>query len=133
MGEPVLHLSGHVLVSPDDEVAEAWVIGGRLTFERPSHATDVVELADGWVIPGLVDAHCHIGLDPHEVTASAELTEDQARADLAGGTMLIRDAGSPVDTRWIDERDDLPRIIRAGRHIARPRRYIRNFADEVEP
>ena len=28
---------------------------------------------------------------------------------------------------------DLPRIVRAGRHIARSRRYIRNFAHEVEP
>ncbi len=34
---------------------------------------------------------------------------------------------SPADTRWIDDRDDLPRIIRAGRHIARPKRYIRNY------
>ncbi|MFN8080463.1 MAG: amidohydrolase family protein [Kineosporiaceae bacterium] len=133
MGEAVLHLRGHVLVSPDDEVGEAWVIGGRLTFERPAHATDVVEVADAWVIPGLVDAHCHIGLDPHEVTATAELTEAQARADLAGGAMLIRDAGSPVDTRWIDEREDLPRIIRAGRHIARTGRYIRGLAHESEP
>ena len=48
-------------------------------------------------------------------------------------TKHIRDAGSPADTRWIDERDDLPKIIRAGRHIARTRRYIRNFAHEIEP
>ena len=33
----------------------------------------------------------------------------------------------------MDERDDLPRIVRAGRHIARPKRYLRNYADEVEP
>ena len=31
------------------------------------------------------------------------------------------------------ERDDLPRLIRAGRHIGRTRRYIRNYAHEVEP
>ncbi len=41
--------------------------------------------------------------------------------------------GAPTDTRWIDDRDDLPKIIRAGRHIARPKRYMKNFADEVEP
>ena len=28
---------------------------------------------------------------------------------------------------------DLPVIIRAGRHIARTKRYIRNYADEIEP
>ncbi len=31
------------------------------------------------------------------------------------------------------EREDLPRLIRAGRHIARTKRYIRNYAHEVEP
>jgi imidazolonepropionase-like amidohydrolase len=33
----------------------------------------------------------------------------------------------------MDDRADLPKIIRAGRHIARTRRYIRNYAHEVEP
>jgi imidazolonepropionase-like amidohydrolase len=33
----------------------------------------------------------------------------------------------------VQERDDLPRLIRAGRHVARTRRYMRNYADEVEP
>jgi imidazolonepropionase-like amidohydrolase len=33
----------------------------------------------------------------------------------------------------MDQRADLPRIIRAGRHIARPLRYLRYYAAEVEP
>ena len=45
----------------------------------------------------------------------------------------MRDAGSPVDNRSVQQRDDLPRLIRAGRHIARPRRYIRELGVEVEP
>src|SRR5690349_309214 len=83
-------------------------------------------------MPGLVDAHCHVGL---EATGAVprERAEQHALADRDAGALLLRDAGSPADTRWIDDRDDLPRLIRAGRHIARPRRYIRNFADEVEP
>ena len=39
---------------------------------------------------------------------------------------------SPVDTRSLDDHDDLPRIIRAGRHLARPKRYSRGFAVELE-
>ena len=35
--------------------------------------------------------------------------------------------------RWIHDREDLPRLIRAGRHLARTKRYIRNYAHEVEP
>jgi imidazolonepropionase-like amidohydrolase len=33
----------------------------------------------------------------------------------------------------MDDRTDLPDLIRAGRHIARPKRYIRDYGDEVEP
>lgn len=127
----VLHLSGPVLVGPQEERPEAWVIGGRLTFEPPTGDHDV-QTVDGWVLPGLVDAHCHVGLVATGAT-DAETAEAQAVTDREAGTLLIRDAGSPSDTRWVDDRADLPKIIRAGRHIARPRRYIRNFAWEVEP
>jgi hypothetical protein len=58
---------------------------------------------------------------------------EHALADRDAGALLLRDAGSPADTRWMDQRDDLPRIIRAGRHIARPLRYLRYYAAEVEP
>ena len=60
-------------------------------------------------------------------------SEKQALTDRDAGTLLLRDAGSPSDTRWIDDREDLPRIIRAGRHIARTKRYLRNYAHEIEP
>ena len=60
-------------------------------------------------------------------------TERQALDDRDGGALLIRDAGSAADTRWIHDRDDLPRLIRCGRHIAATKRYIRGYAHEVEP
>ena len=125
----VLHLRGPVLVGPDDVVGEAWIVGGRITYERPSGEVTAV---DGWVVPGLVDAHCHIGLDAHGAV-DEPTSEAQALADREAGALLLRDAGSPADTRWVDDREDLPRLVRAGRHIARPKRYIRDFADEVEP
>ncbi|MGN6636670.1 MAG: amidohydrolase family protein [Oryzihumus sp.] len=131
MSAPVLHVRGQVLVGPEEVRDEVWVIDGRLSYAAP-HAGADVQTVSGWVLPGLVDAHCHVGLDAHgavdEVTSEA-----QALADREAGTLLIRDAGSPADTRWIDEREDLPRVIRAGRHIARTRRYIRNYAHEIEP
>ena len=127
----VVHLTGPILVGPDEVRDQAWVIGGRLTFERPTGAHEVTTLA-GHVVPGLVDAHCHVGLGPHG-EVPREVAEQQALTDRDHGTLLIRDAGQPGDTRWVDDREDLPRIIRAGRHIARPRRYIRNYAWEVEP
>jgi imidazolonepropionase-like amidohydrolase len=128
----VLELRGPVLVGADDEQPRAWVVGDRLTFERPTSPGTDVTVVPGWVLPGLVDAHCHIGLGP-DGGIDQEATLQQAVADRDAGTLLIRDAGSPVDTRWIDDRDDLPVVIRAGRHIARTRRYLKNFANEVEP
>ncbi|MER7071255.1 amidohydrolase family protein [Terrabacter sp. NPDC000476] len=130
MSAPVLHVRGRVLVGPEEVVDELWVVGGRVSFTPPGPGADVQTL-EGWVLPGLVDAHCHVGLGPHGEVPRAE-AEQQALTDRDRGTLLIRDAGQPGDTRWVDERDDLPKIIRAGRHIARTRRYIRNFAHEVE-
>ncbi|MFF9003742.1 amidohydrolase family protein [Streptomyces achromogenes] len=127
----VLHVKGRVLAGPDDVRDELWVVGGRISHDRPAGARDV-RTVTGWALPGLVDAHCHVGLDAHG-PVDAETAEKQALTDRDTGTLLIRDAGSPSDTRWIDDRADLPKIIRAGRHIARTRRYIRNYAWEIEP
>ncbi|MGW4301390.1 amidohydrolase family protein [Streptomyces sp. NPDC004100] len=129
--QSVLHVKGRVLVGPEDVRDELWVVGGRVTYDRPVGAGDVTTVT-GWALPGLVDAHCHVGLGA-EGPVDAETAEKQALTDRETGTLLIRDAGSPSDTRWTDERDDLPKIIRAGRHIARTRRYIRGYAHEIEP
>jgi imidazolonepropionase-like amidohydrolase len=125
----VLYLRGPILIGPEDVRPEAWVVGGQITFERPQASADTVE---GWVLPGLVDAHCHIGLGKHGAVDHTE-AEQQALTERGAGALLLRDAGSPADTRWVDDRDDLPQLIRAGRHIARTRRYLRDFAEEVEP
>lgn len=125
---PRLHLHGVVL--PGGQEADLWVVDGVIRTEPVADADTVV--TRGWIMPGLVDAHCHVGLDAHGAVPD-DVAEEQARTDRDAGALLLRDAGSAADTRWIDDRADLPRIIRAGRHIARPMRYIRNFADEVEP
>jgi imidazolonepropionase-like amidohydrolase len=125
--ESALHVRGPVL--PDADRGELWVVDGRVTYERPKEASTV---ADGWVVPGLVDAHCHVGLDENGGVDEVE-QERQIRSDRDAGALLIRDAGVPVDTSWIDARVDLPRVIRAGRHIARTKRYIRNYGVEIEP
>lgn len=122
-----LRVSGPVL--PEGEPRDLYVVDGRITLERQPGAETA---AKGWIVPGLVDAHCHIGLDAHG-GVDEETTEEQALTDRDAGALLLRDCGSPVDTRWVQDRDDLPRLIRAGRHIARTKRYIRGYAHEVEP
>ena len=123
-----LRFNGTVL--PGGERRDVFVVDGSVTYEPVRDATTVA--TDVWLVPGLVDAHCHVGLgtgggeDP-------ETQEAQAIADRTAGALTLRDCGSPVDTRWIDERQDLPQILRAGRHIARPKRHTRDIGVEVEP
>jgi len=117
------------VVLPDREHRELYALDGRITYQPVAGAED---LGSGWILPGLVDAHCHVGLDADGAVDEAT-QEQQAVADRDAGALLLRDCGSAADTRWIDDRPDLPRIIRAGRHLARPKRYIRGYAHEIEP
>ncbi|SPT52668.1 Uncharacterised protein [Actinomyces bovis] len=101
---------------------------------------------DGFRLPGgLVDVHCHLGLGA-EGAVDRTRTLAQARAARSAGVLLVRDCGAPTDTHWLT--DDaaqaervaagaapgelLPGVLRAGRHLARPRRYLRGFAEELE-
>jgi imidazolonepropionase-like amidohydrolase len=122
-----LHVRGRGL--PDGEPVEWWIVDGTLSAEPVRDADTVFD--GGWIVPGLVDAHCHVGLGQH---GAIELDEAIAQAETERdvGALLLRDAGSPTYTRSLDDHDDLPRIIRAGRHLARPRRYERGLAIELE-
>ena len=124
----VLHVRGVLL--PDDEVADLWLVGDRVTREPVSGATTVS--AAGFVLPGLVDAHCHIGIAPGGLPVS---TVDEARGlaitDRDSGVLAIRDAGSPYPYPQLDDDPDVPRLARAGRHVAPAKRYLRHIGIEV--
>ena len=86
----------------------------------------------GFVVPGLVDAHCHLGIAYGAKPISGL---DQAR-ELAGidrdaGVLALRDAGSPYPYPELDDEPGVPRLARAGRHVAAPRRYLRDIGVEV--
>jgi imidazolonepropionase-like amidohydrolase len=114
---------------PDEEPIELWIVDGRISREPVGDAETIFD--GGWIIPGLVDAHCHIGLGP---MGGVELDEAvaQAETERGVGVLLVRDCGVPIDTRSFDNREDLPRIIRAGRHLARPKRYIPGLPIDLE-
>ena len=122
-----LHVRGRGL--PDEEPVEWWIVDGVLSAEPVASAETVFD--NGWVLPGLVDAHCHVGIGEH---GPVEIDEaiTQAEAERDAGALLLRDCGSPIDTRSLDDRDDLPEIIRAGRHLARTRRYQRGLSLELD-
>lgn len=109
------------------EQVDLWINRGRFV-EGP--VADAVELS-GWVLPGFVDAHCHVGYSTDGMSTLDE-AEEQARTNLDAGALALRDCGSPLDTRPLVGRDDLPVLIRAGRHIARTRHYIRDLGVDLE-
>src|ERR1700712_2664534 len=126
--EPALLVRGVVL--PEAEHHDLYLVDGRVSR---APVADARLVADGWIVPGLVDAHCHVGLDSRGGVEDVGEQERQALADRDAGALLLRDCGVPVDTRWIDRRPDLPRIVRAGQHLARPKGYLRGVGVEREP
>ena len=102
-----LHLRGVVL--PEGEERDLWLHDGVISFKPLADAITIATV--GWIMPGLVDAHCHVGLESHGAV-SEERAEEHAITDREAGALLLRDAGSPLDTRFLQDRDDLPKIIR---------------------
>lgn len=123
-------LRGTVIADDTTEHPQVRIVGDSLTFAPapPGVRDDVVE---GWVLPGLVDVHCHIGFSPQGV-CDEDTTTEQARLTARTGVLLVRDAGMPVDTRYLDDVAGVPRIIRAGQHIARPKRYTRHLPLDLQ-
>jgi imidazolonepropionase-like amidohydrolase len=123
-----LHVRGVVL--PDDEVRDLWLVGDRVTYEPVPGA----ETLSGtrYVLPGLVDAHCHIGIAPGgRPIEGLDEARALARTDRDSGVLAIRDAGSPYPYPQLDGESDLPRLARAGRHVAPVGRYLRDIGVEV--
>jgi imidazolonepropionase-like amidohydrolase len=122
------HVRGVVL--PDDTVRDLWFVGDRVTLEP---VPDAVTVSDrGFVLPGLVDAHCHLGIRQGGAPIeSLEEARELAAVDRAAGVLAIRDAGSPYPYPSLDDDPHVPRLARAGRHIAPPKRYLRDMGVEV--
>ena len=124
-----LHVRGTVL--PDGDVRDLWLVGDRVTYEPVAGAETISD--GGYVLPGLVDAHCHLGIayGARPITGLDE-ARDLALQDRDAGVLALRDAGSPYPYPELDDEPDMPRLVRAGRHVAPPRRYLRDIGVEVE-
>ncbi len=124
-----VHLRGVVL--PSDELRDLWLVGDRITFEPVAGAETLTDR--GFILPGLVDAHCHIGIRPGgDPIEAVDEARDLAAVDRAAGVLTIRDAGSPFPYPELDDDPEMPRLVRCGRHVAPVRRYLRGIGVEVE-
>ncbi len=126
-GAPRLHLQGVLL--PEGEPRDLWVVDGVVRTEPVRDATRWRPAAGS--MPAWSTRTATSGWSgtapcpPRSPSSTPSPTAPPGPCCCA--------TPEPADTRWIDDREDLPRLIRAGRHIARPKRYLRNYADEVEP
>jgi imidazolonepropionase-like amidohydrolase len=116
----VLQVRGFAL--PDGEPVGLYADGDRWTTD-PVASAELV--AEGWLLPGLVDAHTHPGaLEPGHPFDEAVLRAD-LRAHLAAGVTLIRAPGLAGDPPpWFGHDVDTPRAVHAGPWIAQPGQFF---------
>jgi len=94
-----------------------WTCGSATDTSATNPCPARARSATDGILPGLVDLHCHVGLD-----AQGPATGGGDGASALSIATPVRcccaTAGPASDTRWMDEREDLPKMVRAGRHIA---------------
>ena len=117
---------------PDDTVRDLYIDGDRLTTTEVPGARTVA--TSGYALPGLVDAHCHIGIRRGAAPIdSLDEARSLAGAERDAGVLAIRDAGSPYPYPELVGEDGIPRLIRAGQHVCASKRYLRGIGLECEP
>ncbi|MFD1149045.1 amidohydrolase family protein [Saccharothrix hoggarensis] len=108
-----LHFRGVLL--PDDEPRDLWVLGDRVTFERPSGDwTTVVD--GGYLLPGLVDVHTHPGSSYDGGFDAADFTA-HCLDHLRAGVTALRFPGLSASAEIPDD-PRLPRMVGGGRWLA---------------
>ena len=110
--------------------ADLYAAGDRWTTD-PVAGADLV--AEGWLLPGLVDAHTHPGAGaPGEPLDDAVLRAD-LREHVAAGVTLIRAPGLAGDPPgWFGRDDDVPRAVHAGPWIAQHGQFFDGWGRRAE-
>lgn len=118
---------------PGDEPIDLYGDGDRWTSD-PVAGAELV--AEGWLLPGLVDAHTHPGAEaPGKPLDEAVLRAD-LREHVAAGVTMIRAPGLAGDPPgWFGRDDDVPRAVHAGPWIAQHGQFFDGWgrrADHAE-
>jgi imidazolonepropionase-like amidohydrolase len=115
----------------------AWT-GVRKDAPVRAAEVDTVDCRGGTLLPGLIDAHIHLGMRAAATTEDAfQAALAQAAAALDVGLTAVRDLGAPdhrviAAARAIDAgKAPGPRIVAAGRPLSIPGGYMPGVAVEV--
>jgi imidazolonepropionase-like amidohydrolase len=124
-----LRIRGYAL--PEGEPIDLYADGDRWTTD-PVPGADLV--GEGWILPGLVDAHTHPGAHEPGDPLDPTLLRSDLLAHVRAGVALIRAPGlADEPPPWFGQDEDLPRSVHAGQWLAQPGHFFEGWGDRIEP
>lgn len=124
----VVRIRGRAL--PDGEYVDLYADGDRWTTDPVRNA---VLVAEGWVLPGLVDAHTHPGVEQPGDPLDEQVLRDHLRQHVDAGVTVIRApglAGEPPP--WFGTDPDTPRAWHAGPWLAQHGQFFDGWGRRVD-
>lgn len=124
----ILRVRGPAL--PDGEPIDLYADGDRWTTE-PVASAELV--AEGWLLPGLVDAHTHPGAKEPGQPLDEQLLREDLNEHVAAGVTMIRSPGLAGDPPpWFGRDSDVPRAFHAGMWIAQHGQFFDGWARRAD-